>query len=153
MLLPGLEDVEGFSVMGLLSRIDDDGSELDDVWNAFAQVRNAVASHSTDAACYGISFATEEDGRVDYLAGMAVPPGTQPPEGMVVRELPAALYAQFDCRFHELADTIQGARQEWLPSSPYAPDPNAPVADYLRLPAGELNAQAMVSYFFPIVDR
>jgi predicted transcriptional regulator YdeE len=152
MMLPGLEDINTFDVMGTLTRVDADGSDLDEVWGAFEQHRDMLAKVSSGKAYYGVSFRTDDPEKVDYLAGMAVPTGTQPAEGMVIKTLPTALYAQFDCRFHELPGTIEEAHGEWLPSSPYAPDNKAEVTNYLRLPPGELNPQAMVSYFFPILE-
>lgn len=152
MVLPGLEDINTFAILGTLSRVDADGSELEDVWEGFAQHRDTIAQHSSGKAYFGVSFRTDDPEKVDYLAGMVVPAGTQAPEGLAVRELPTGLYAQFDCRFHELFNTIEDAHNDWLPSSPYAPDEKAAVVNYLRLPPGELNPQAMVSYFFPILE-
>ncbi len=89
------------------------------------------------AAYYGVSFATGEEGIFDYIAGMAVDAVDIVPEGLVVRGVPAARFAVFECPLHAIGDTYQYAFAEWLPQSPYDVSGSVPAYEQYPPEGGE----------------
>ena len=64
-----------------------------DTADGFEAHRGQIEPHSTDQKYYAVSFPTSEEGRFDYIAGMAVTPVERIPDSLVVREIPAATSA------------------------------------------------------------
>jgi predicted transcriptional regulator YdeE len=115
--------------MGTLTRIstaDESAEAYGAIWKSFEARHEEIRSLSTDQAYYGVSFATEEDGIFDYVAGMVVADVGVVPEGLVVREVPAARCAVLECPLQSIGDTYRYAFAEWLPGSPYEFDSSAP---------------------------
>ena len=72
---PEIISRSAFMVMGTLDRMtpaDEDATTYERIWRRLEAYRDQIKSHSTDQAYYGVSFATDEEGVFDYVAGMAV---------------------------------------------------------------------------------
>lgn len=126
---PKITQRDEFLVMGTLTRIapgTESGEQFAAIWNGFEERREQIESHSTDKKYYGVSFATSEAGRFDYVAGMAVTPVENIPDGLVVRQVPAATYAVFACPVQSIGQTYGYIFGEWRSNSRYQIDNSAP---------------------------
>ncbi len=124
-----------FAVMGTLTHIsmaDESAEAYGAIWKDFESRHDEIKSLSTDKAYYGVSFATDEEGVVDYVAGMAVGEVRVVPKGLVIRPVSAARCAVFECHLQAIGKTYRYVFTEWLPGSPYEVDSAAPA--YERYP-------------------
>lgn len=96
------------------------------IWNEFERNHERIKHHSVDSRYYGVSFGIAEDGRFDYLAGMAVVPVDEVPEGLQVREVPAGTYAVFSCSVQAIGQTYGYIFGEWRSTSGYELDTKKP---------------------------
>lgn len=113
-----MEQMDAFKVVGVEQRFQMDTSlqEVPKFWNSFFK----QGLHTKVTPMFGISFDVDKDGMFPYLIGELLQPGKKVPEGMVVRELPALLWARFAC-----TGPMPGAMQsltkeiysEWLPTN------------------------------------
>jgi predicted transcriptional regulator YdeE len=79
---------------------------------------------SIDRRYYGVSFATDQKGVTDYLAGMMVADDAKPfDKQLVVRKVPPARYAVFECSIENIGRTYQYIFSQWLPNSRYEINP------------------------------
>ena len=95
-----------------------------------------------EAAGYGVYFQTDQPGLCDVFGGMAVPPGANVPEGLVLREVPAAQYAVFECSLATIGATWGAIFAEWLPTSEYEEDRPRPCVEHSRPAATRLSQAA-----------
>jgi predicted transcriptional regulator YdeE len=148
---PETKHIDAFPVMGTLTRVDyDKDPNFGKIWKEYAAVAGKIGRYAVDGSAYGVSFGTEVDGDVvDYLAGNQVKPGSEAPEGLVVREVPAATYAVFGTTHREMHKTINHALREWLPSSEYECDDSCPVTDFLRFPPKD-SGQPQALFHVPV---
>ena len=78
---------------------------------------------ATEEGYYAIYFPSEVPGKVDFIAGMAVGDAGRIPENLVLREVPAAQYAVFECQMDAIGTTWQAIYGGWLANSEqYAED-------------------------------
>ncbi len=139
--------------MGTLARISTEDESVETygkIWRDFESHHDELRPLSTDQAYYGVSFSTGEEGVIDYVAGMAVRGVDLVPKPLVVREVPAARFAVFECPLQAIGDTYRYAFAEWLPGSPYAVDGSA--AAYERYPP-EVDVNAPVLIHIPIREK
>jgi AraC family transcriptional regulator len=144
---------EPFLVMGILTRITpgtESGEKFAAIWKDFETRRERTQAHSTDQRYYGVSFPTADAGRFDYLAGMAITPVQTIPEGLVVREVPAATYAVFACPVQAIGQTYGYIFGEWRSKSSHEIDGSVPAFE--QYPPAE-DTQAPVLIHIPIRDK
>jgi len=122
MLQPTFERRDAFWVLGIQERADPMEVDYSAFWARFGERAAEVQPLAIEAAGHGVYFPTEEEGLVDVFGGMAVPPGTPTPEGLVLREVPAGHYAVFQCTMQDIAPTWGAIYGEWLPASEYEAD-------------------------------
>ena len=107
-----------FAVMGVLNSGGPTALDYGDIWGSqFASRAMGIGAAATERDAYGVYFATEQEGVVEMVAGMPVPLGTEAPEGLVVREVPAATYALFPCKMADIGATWKAIEDEWQPTS------------------------------------
>ncbi len=150
---PTFIDRGSFLVMGTSTRVapECEGPEkYGSIWNEFESHHAQIEPYSTDGAYYGVSFAVGEGKVCDYLAGMAVEQVGSIPEGLVLREVPAARYAVFACPMEAIGETYRFAFGEWLPSSPYHFSGAAPAFE--QYPPEE-DESSPVLVHIPIVEK
>ena len=117
---PKFVDLETFTVMGVQVHAMPDQVDFGAFWEEqFMPHHEELQALSTDQAYYGIWFPHHEDGIPDYVAGMAVPNGTPAREGLVVRPVPASLYAVFECSIDDIGKTYSYVYDTWLPEGEY----------------------------------
>jgi predicted transcriptional regulator YdeE len=116
----------------------------------FAAIRNdfethqpSIQGHSVDSKYYGVSFAAGPDGSFDYMAGMAVGPVAETPEGLELCKVPSATYAVFACPVQAIGQTYGYIFGEWRSASGYQPD-NAKPAFEQYPPATDANAPVLI---------
>lgn len=137
---------ERFRAMGTLTRITpgtESGEKFASVWSGFEGHREGIKPHSTDQKYYGVSFPTAYEGRFDCVAGMAIPPVQTIPEGLVVREVPAATYAVLACPGAAIGQTYGYIFGEWRSAADCAVDRSAPAFEQYP-PASETNSPVLI---------
>jgi AraC family transcriptional regulator len=121
---------EAFTVMGTSTRMstrEDSSDKYAKIWSEFERYNEQLKKVSTNQKYYGLSFATKQQDLIDYVVGMAVPDGTVPTsEVLVVRTIPTAQYAVFECPVEKIGQTYQYIFGKWLPNSPYTISQIAP---------------------------
>ena len=150
---PKITGRDAFVVLGTMTRItpaDENSDNYGLIWKNFESFHDQIKPLSTDGAYYGVSFATGEEGGFDYVAGMAVADVDAPPEGLVIRNVPAARYAVFECPMQSIGDTYRTIFSEWLPSSPYTLSSSAP--SFEQYPPAEEEG-SLVRIHIPIEEK
>jgi predicted transcriptional regulator YdeE len=147
MLEPKFVDRPAFHVLGPQARIDPGSADYSALWQRFEKRADEVESLATDEGGYAVYFDCEEPGKADWVGGIAVPPGTKPPEGWVLREIPAARYAVFECPIREIGPTWGAILGEWLRGSGYEADEPKPAFEYFPpgSPEGKVPVQIFVA--------
>ena len=146
MKQPDIVRREGFLVMGTVThrKPGTDRPEMfAAIWNDFETHQQSIKGHSVDSKYYGVSFAAGPDGSFDYMAGMAVRPVAETPEGLEVRKVPAATYAVFACPVQSIGQTYRYIFGEWRAESGYETD-NATPAFEEYPPATDTNAPVLL---------
>jgi predicted transcriptional regulator YdeE len=109
-----------FAVLGVAIQIRR-GSESPElfgrIWKTFESRRLEIASLATQKVYFGVSFPTDEEAVTEYLAGMMVPAGTPPREGLEVRTVAGGQYAVFECPVDAIGATYQHVFTVWLPGA------------------------------------
>ena len=150
---PTFVDRPAFAVMGVLNSGDPTALDYADIWgNQFASRAMEIGPVATERNTYGLYFETEQEGVVEMVAGMAVPIGTEAPEGLVVRNVPAATYAVVGCTLAEISETWQAIETEWIPASGYEVDLCA-ASFYLSPPEATGAPDSPLTIYVPVVKK
>lgn len=124
---PTIESRTSFWVLGIQERADPREVDYSALWGRFEASYAQVEALAVGPNAYGVYFPTDNVADpVDVFAGMAVPPGTDAPNGLVLREVPAGEYAVFECGMADIGETWNRALNDWLPSAPYQADQQTP---------------------------
>lgn len=146
---PRIVTKQAFTVMGVQERCNPDTAGFEDIWmKRFMSFHDKVSPLSTDKAYYGVWFATDEKGMMDYVAGMAVGEVESVPEGLVVRDVPAGGYAVFEGTLKTIGETYDYAFGEWLPTSGYHLDKKLPAFEHY--PPDTKGQDDPVSIYVPV---
>src|SRR3989304_37370 len=140
-------------IIGTLIHIDPQNDKIETyvaLWNQFESYRDQVESNNIDKLYYGVSLSTDKKDEFDYLAGMAVSKENAVPEGLTVREIPAAIYAVFECPVQNIAVTKHFIFQKWLPLSQYEINGTNPVFEQYP-PAEDTTSPVLIH--IPIKDK
>ncbi len=113
-----MEQMDAFKVVGLEQSFHMDSSqqEIPKFWQAFFE----KGLQQKIVPMFGICFDADQNGNFPYMIAEVLQPGKEVPEGMVVRELPALLWARFAC-VGPMPGAIQAITKqiysEWLPTN------------------------------------
>jgi AraC family transcriptional regulator len=150
MEAPGMKpdriQLEPFRVMGIVARVKMGGESAEQfraIWAEFESRHAEIASYAADRCYYGVSLGPDEQGMIDYLAGMAVEGVVEAPEGLTAREISGADYAVFPCSLKTIGETYGSIFGEWLPESGFRPDPSAPSFEKYP-PAGDESSPVLI---------
>ena len=116
MKQPDIIRREGFLVMGTVTHRNpetDRPETFTSIWNGFETHHENIRRYSVDSKYYGVSFSMGSDGSFDYLAGMAVRLIEKIPDGLEVREVPAATYAVFASPVQSIGQTYRYIFGPW----------------------------------------
>ena len=150
-MAPTFVERDGFFVMGIQERFTPEREDHEGIWKRFMAHHDLLAGLSTDKAYYGVNFGGEGTDDIDYLAGMAVPAGTSCPDGLVLREVPAARYAVFGCTVATIHETYEHSHGPWIAASPYAYD--RPKPDFEQYAPGTDSGESAVLIHIPVRDK
>ena len=118
---------DAFTVMGFVTRVtpaQENADTYEGIWKQFEPYDANMKPFSIDRRYYGVSFPTEQKGVTDYLAGMMVADDAKPfDKQLVVRKVPAARYAVFQCNIYTIDQTYQYIFSQWLANSRYEINP------------------------------
>jgi predicted transcriptional regulator YdeE len=130
MLRSAFTSRDAFWVLGIQERADPMSMDYQAFWSRFMAREPELRSLVTGPDGYGVYFPTDQEGLVDVFGGMAVPPETAPPEGLVLREVPAGHYAVFECTMQDIGATWAAVFGEWAPSAGHEIDHTAPCFEH-----------------------
>jgi len=149
---PKIISRDAFTVMGVQERFTPGNEDYDAIWmKRFMSYHDQVQPLSTDKAYYGVSFETGIADTWDYVAGMAVANVGKAPQGLVMREVPPAREAVFQCTVKTIGETFDYIFKEWLPASPYEHDPSSSVFEYY--PPDTATSDSPVFLHIPIREK
>jgi predicted transcriptional regulator YdeE len=126
---PDIVDRAAFVVAGTATRVvrgTESPEKFREIWETFEARREGLEPLSPDGAYYGVSIPGADPGIFEHLAGMAIRKAAEPPQGLEVREIPAARYAVFECPLQAIGETYRQIFGQWLPRSGYEMKPGAP---------------------------
>ncbi len=110
----------GFTVLGMVERGREGPKFIPPLWEKFNRRFDEVKEFSKNKLGFGVmanyDVETEE---FDYLAGIQVDPGTQPPEGLTTWDVPDQTYAVIRCTVPTIMEAYKFYRKEWLPNVKY----------------------------------
>ena len=142
---------EAFVVMGVVGHFRSAAENFGPLWNEYMTFHEQIEPLSVGEGHYGVYLGADHTKPIDYLAGMAVQDAAGAPGGVEVREVPAALYAVFECSFQAIGPTYGHIWDEWLQSSAYEQDTSKPGFDYF--PPGTTDGDSPMEIWFPVKKR
>jgi predicted transcriptional regulator YdeE len=145
---PKIVSREAFQVMGVVGHFSSAGQNFGPLWDDYMTFHDQIEPLSAGVGHYGVYLGADHSKPLDYLAGMAVQGAQDAPEGVEVREVPAALYALFECSFQDIGPTYGYIWNEWLQSSSYEQDPAKLGFDYF--PPSMAEGDSRMEIWFPI---
>ena len=125
-------------VLGSVARINPMAADYPKIWSeGFDPHAPVVAEMAVEPGYYGIYYGSEQEGMVDFLAGMVVGEDATPPEGLELRLLPGGVYARFEGTMATIGETWGGIMGQWLPTSDYVEDLSRPAFEYFAPDMGQ----------------
>ena len=150
---PHFVSKDGFFIMGVQNRITPAQADYRNIWEKqFAPRENEIRSFTTDSGYYSAYFASDEPGKVDFIAGMAVREPQTVPEGLISRMIPASQYAMFTCRMDQIGATWSYIYGTWLlEAAEFEENPEGTCFEYFSQDAGM--GCNRVSVYIPIREK
>jgi predicted transcriptional regulator YdeE len=146
---PKIISREAFSVMGVVGHFGNAAENFGPLWEEeYMSFHEQIEPLSAGGGHYGVYLGADHTQPIDYMAGMAVKGAAGAPKGVEVREVPAALYAVFECSFQAIGPTYGYIWSEWLPSSAYEQDTSRLGFDYY--PPGTTSGDSSIEIWFPV---
>jgi predicted transcriptional regulator YdeE len=144
---------DAFEVLGVIGHFDSAAEDHTPLWEEdFMLFHDQIKSLSTSEGYYGVYLGADHTKPLDILAGMVVQNAAQDtPEGVEVREVPAATYAVFECLFQEIGSTYGYIWDEWLQSSAYEQDMTKLGFDYY--PPATTDGSSPMEIWLPIKKK
>ena len=137
-----------FALIGIQTWIDPETADhegiFDNQYRPHADKARAVAA---EPGFYGSYFASRGPGQIGYMVGVAAPPGTPAPEGLMALPIQAAQYAVFDFPRQDIGKAWDYIHGEWLPSSQQYSLASSPVFEYY---AKENTTEARLAIWIPL---
>jgi predicted transcriptional regulator YdeE len=149
---PRIVDRDAFKVMGVIGHFDSVAEDHTQLWEKdFMSFHDQIKSLSTSEGYYGVYLGADHTKPMDILAGMVVQDAAGAPEGVQVREVPAATYAVFECLFQEIGHTYGYIWDEWLRSSAYEQDMTKLGFDYY--PPATTDGSSPMEIWLPVEKK
>lgn len=149
---PKIIDRDAFKVMGVVGHFASAAENFGPLWEeTYMSFHAQIEPLSAGEGHYGIYLSPDHSKPIDYLAGMAVQDATGAPEGIQVREVPAATYAVFECSFQEIGHTYGYIWDEWLQTSEYEQDVSGLGFDYY--PPATTDGSSPMEIWFPVKKK
>jgi predicted transcriptional regulator YdeE len=139
---------DGFTVLGVLNRIDPMHTDYQAIWHKQVMPRQAefAALAGEEGVMAAVFFPTDAPPPlVDMIAGMMVPAATAAPEGLTLRQVPAGCYAVVDTPLRDIAAAWGFLYEVWQGTTDYVIDSSKPSYEYYPpSPADEMRAMVCV---------
>jgi predicted transcriptional regulator YdeE len=146
---PKIVDQGAFKVMGVIGHFDSVAEDHSPLWEKdYMSFHDQIEPLSAGEGYYGIYLGADHAKPMDILAGMAVQNATGAPDGVQVREVPAAQYAVFERLFQDIGSTYGYIRDEWLRVSAYEQDTSKLGFDYF--PPATTDGDSPIEIWFPV---
>ncbi|MBI2301870.1 MAG: GyrI-like domain-containing protein [Armatimonadetes bacterium] len=146
---PTFRDRPALTFLGIQRRINHNTVDWGALWEQEYLPRlPEILPFATEDACHGLYYSTDDPQLLDFIAGRPVSGVGEAPEGMVLRDLPAAHEAVFECGMGEIGPTWDYVMGQWLPASEYAHDEAAPC--YERFAPGCHEGTVPVTIHVPV---
>ena len=124
---PRYVDKEAFVVVGIPARGAPGELPYGRLWGELDTHYPALEDRLIDSAGYGAYYPTDQEGIVDFVAGVAMRAAPEPlPEGLAAREVPAAHYAVFTRTLSTAGRAYGFIYGQWQPPAGYAFDHVSP---------------------------
>jgi AraC family transcriptional regulator len=158
---PKIVSREAVTVVGLEYVGKNEQREIPALWDIFWKRRQEVRDKTQPNVALGVCGEVREDGAFSYVAGFQVQQAKDIPEGMVVKQVPAAKYAVFTHRGplsdveNDLDSTYAAIYREWLPASGYeqADSPDFELYDERFVFGQPQQPQSEIDIYIPIRER
>jgi predicted transcriptional regulator YdeE len=145
---PRIVDRDAFQVMGVVGHFDSAAENFGPLWQEYMTFHEQIEPLGAGEGHYGVYLDADHSRPIDYLAGIAIQGAANVPEGVEAREVPAALYAVFECSFQKLGPTYGYIWDEWLQSSAYEQDTSKLGFDVF--PPGTTDGLSPMEIWFPV---
>ena len=146
------EERQASRLLGIQRRLDPQATDWEALWREeYAPRLPEIRSCTTGKTCLGAYIAGGSDGLLEFVAGRPAREGIEAPPGLIVRELPAATYAVFECTMADIGATWHAIYGDWLPSSNYLAD--ASKACIEEFAPGCHEGTVPVRIFVPVMRR
>lgn len=142
------EPRDGFWVMGLVEQATPDAVDYQAFWGKLGPHMPELARWANTANFYGVYFPTEDREKVDVFAGQGVEGDAEVPAGLVLREVPAATYAVFECALDQIGATWQAIMHQWAPSADHQPLHHHPAFE--EYTPGAMSGTDKVRIYLPV---
>jgi predicted transcriptional regulator YdeE len=137
-----------FTVMGVVGHFRSAAEHFGPLWQEYMSFHEQIEPLAAGEGHYGLYPGADHSKPIDYLACTT---GAGAPEGVEVREVPAALYAVFECSLQRLGPTYGYIWGEWLQSSAYEQDTSKLGFDYYS--PGSSEGESSIEVWFPVVEK
>ena len=145
-------DRDAIKVMGVIGHFASAAEDHTQLWEKdFMAFHDQIKSLSAVEGYYGVYLGADHTKPMDILAGMVVQDAAGAPEGVQVREVPAAKYAVFECLFQEIGSTYGYIWGEWLRTSAYEQDTAKLGFDFF--PPATTDGSSPMEIWFPIKKK
>jgi len=139
-------------VLGVMARINPMNADYTDLWsNRFGSRQREIAPLAIEEGCCGVYYGTDQEGMVDFVAGMVVDDVDRIPDGLTVREIPGGTYALFSCTMSTIGPTWNRIHSQWLPTADYVEDESRPSIEYY--PASGEGADSPVTIYLAVTRK
>jgi nitroreductase/predicted transcriptional regulator YdeE len=150
MLKPRFVEKERFTVAGVAVAGQLGEFNYAEIWEKrYMAIDALLQPYRKNEGYCGITF--NEGDHLVYLAGVAVEEVRDLPQGVEMREIPAAKYAVFDCVFNSLAEMMQEIYGQWFHACGLQPDNDAFSFEYYPPYSGE--GEMQVEMYIPIKPK
>ena len=150
---PKILEREPFVVIGTITQLnvkEDNIGIYESIWQKFESYHSQIKPYSIDQAYYGVSFPTDKEGIIDYLAGMSIDPNVPFNTELISRKIEAARFAVFACPVENIGIFYQSIFGQWLPNSKY--DINSKVPVFEQYPP-EGDRESPVHIHIPVEEK
>jgi dihydrofolate reductase/predicted transcriptional regulator YdeE len=125
---PRVETRPAMRMVGIERRVRGGDAAIPQLWDEF--VPRMMSELPRSPHSYGVMTDRQDDGMMNYMAGVPVAADTPVPAGMSVREVPASHYAVLDTRLPELGEAFGHLYGVCIPALETAPVDGPTLEEY-----------------------
>jgi AraC family transcriptional regulator len=145
---PKITERKSFNIIGIKEHFKPEKENFERIWKKLERFNDQIKPLSIDNAYYGIQSEPDENGEMDYIAGIAVENVSGVPKELIIQTIPASRYAIFECTVKTIGETYRTIFGEWLPNSHYKYKKSVPTFELY--PPNTITADDPVFIYIPI---